>query len=91
MLVLGTEDALEAGDGRPGAVGGVVQGGLAEEGAVGGEGDPGGDAQLVREARILEAAVAGDAGLGVADVDGRRVARSKRRRARCRCCKKRPN
>lgn len=60
------EEALEAGDG-----GGVVLGSLADEGvAVAGEGDRGGDAEPEQRRRISLVAVAGDAGVGVAEVDG---------------------
>ena len=51
--------------------GGVVPGVLADEdGAVVGEGDPGWDAELEHGLGLAAAPVAGDAGVGVAEVDG---------------------
>lgn len=82
-------EAHEARDGRPGADGGVIHGGLAGEGAVLRDGHPGRDAKLVVVAPGAGAGpspgpgiqvVAGDARVGVAEVDGRRGAQIEGRR-----------
>ena len=65
------KEALEPGDGGLGIDDGVLPGVVADEdGAVVGNGDPGWDAELEHGLGFAGPIIAGDAGVGIAQVDG---------------------